>query len=80
MIGLRAEYGVESAVRWHVVPDLDGVALCRRLLSPIAEIRPIAAMTHDGIAPEHLCQLCLAAFEGGVETVDAPEETQADGD
>jgi hypothetical protein len=80
MVGLRAEYGVESGVRWHVVPDLEGVALCNRLLSPIAEIRPISAMSHDGIAPEHLCRLCLAAFEGGVETVDDPEETQTGGD
>lgn len=70
MVALKAEYGVGSAVRWHVVPDLDGAALCRRLLSPIAEKRRIADITHDGIAPEQLCRLCLAAFERGVKTVD----------
>ena len=72
---LKAEYGVSFALRWHVVPDLDGVALCRRLLSPIAEMRPITDMTDDGIDPEHLCRPCLTAFERGVETVDAANGT-----
>ncbi|WP_152627887.1 hypothetical protein [Streptacidiphilus neutrinimicus] len=80
MVALKAEYGVRSAVRWHVVPDLDGAALCRRLLSPIAEMRPIADMTQDGIEPGQLCQPCLAAYEDGVTTVDAWSETVAETD
>jgi hypothetical protein len=78
MVALKAEYGVGSAVRWHVVPDLDGSALCHRLLSPIAEMRPITDMTHDVIDPENLCQLCLTAFKCGAETVDDRDDTDAD--
>jgi hypothetical protein len=80
MVALKAEYGVGSAVRWHLVPDLDGAALCRRLLSPIAEMRPITDLTDDGIEPGQLCQFCLVAFEHGVEAVDDWDDAKADAD
>lgn len=63
MAALKAEYGVGVGVRWHIVPDLDGWALCRRLLSPVAETRPISDLTGEAIEAEHLCRHCRASFE-----------------
>ncbi|WP_152648795.1 hypothetical protein [Streptacidiphilus anmyonensis] len=77
MVALKAEYEVGSGVRWHVVPDFDGAALCRRLLSAIAEMRPITDMTRNGIPHEQLCRLCLTAFERGVETAPGREQINA---
>jgi hypothetical protein len=65
-------------VRWHIVPDLDGAALCRRVLPPIAAKRSIADMTHDGIKPGQLCDPCLTVFGRGVRIVDDSEDIESE--
>ncbi|WP_037599965.1 hypothetical protein [Streptacidiphilus rugosus] len=64
MVDLKAEYGAESGIRWHVVPDADRWALCHQLLSSIAATRPITDMTDGAIGAEQLCEICRTSFEG----------------
>ncbi len=67
MTTLRAEYGVATAVLWHIVPDANGAALCHRLLSSIAEVRPMTDADCEEVS--QLCPRCRTALER------APRET-----
>ncbi len=69
MTTLRAEYGVATAVLWHIVPDANGAALCHRLLSSIAEVRPMTDADCEDAEVSQLCPRCRTALER------APRET-----
>ena len=75
---LRAEYGVESGVRWHVAPEATGEALCGVWLSPIAGTRPATDLLVLRADRDEVCFACLVAHReqaGQRRYEEAREET-----
>ncbi|WP_133259946.1 hypothetical protein [Streptacidiphilus pinicola] len=70
-----AEYGVGAGVRWHIVPETDGSrALCHRMLSPNAEMRPLTG-TAGGIEGAQVCRRCCEVFERGSAPAERTDDT-----
>ncbi|SEM62092.1 hypothetical protein [Streptacidiphilus jiangxiensis] len=77
MTTLKAEYGVATAVLWHVVPDADGATLCHRLLSSIAEVRPITDADGEDIEVGQLCPRCRTALKRAPRGTDGQSQDLA---
>ncbi|WP_037603632.1 hypothetical protein [Streptacidiphilus rugosus] len=52
-------------MRWHIVRDEGGWALCHRLLSALASSRPIIDLTGGRVEADMVCPRCRAVFEHG---------------